>query len=601
MANFDLKKVREVFDAAAELAPPERAALLDQACGSDATLRGEVERLLCAYDEAGEFIEQPALAIFDQSVSEKPPKELTMEMAGQRIGQYKILRELGRGGMGVVFLAERTDGEFHKQVAIKLLPRGAEENEVQRFRRERQILADLEHPNIARLIDGGTLDGQPYVVMEFVEGRNLRELLEEQGALPLERVHAVAGQICAGLEAAHRRGVVHRDIKPENLIITEHDGEARAKILDFGVAKLQQAQASGATMKTHTGMIIGTVSYMSPEQAAGASGEQVDARSDIYSIGIVLYEMLTGQPAFTGDSYLSVLYKHQNEPPVPPHELPAGSKIPFAVSLVILKALAKDRAARQQSAKQLADELEEAFLRNVAPAGARRSWPKALLAAAVVGIVFTVWGIIRWRPDAATLQPASPISQQAFVEPVASPRLQYRVIKKDRTGSEAPLLDDVVLPTEEIHFEITLPFSGNCYLFYENRDGSLIWVNPRPNQPPQIAQAGQVLRVPEGDWIPFGKENPRKQSFIAVYVPDDVLWSLEENVSAVDWDDITDHGPIRAQDAAWMLKFFEAQARSVSFRQMPYGFHVTPLTEAKPRQIIFHRIILWHSKEQVGS
>ena len=604
MATPDLKKVREVFDAAAELAPAERAALLDRACGEDAGLRAEVERLLRAYDKADEFIEQPALAMFDSSATDHPTKEIFVEMTGQRIGQYRVVRELGRGGMGVVFLAERTDGEFHKLVAIKLLPPDAEESAVQRFRRERQILADLEHPNIARLMDGGTLDGQPYVVMEYVEGQSLRKILTAQGALPLKKVRVIAQQLCAGLEAAHQRGIVHRDIKPENLIISERDGEPRAKILDFGVAKLQQASSPnspGAAMKTHTGLIIGTVSYMSPEQAAGASSEQIDSRSDIYSLGVMLYEMLTKQPVFTGDSALSILYKHQHMPPVPPHRLPTGVGISLAVSRVVLKALAKAPNARQQSAKQLAEELDAAFAHNTSPVYSpirllhRRLVYGLLIMSLIAG--FLTWATIRWRSGVSIPLPKQ-TAQTAFVASATPIQLQYRIIKKDRDGRQAPLLaDDVVLPKEEIQFEITLPFSGHCYLFYEKRGGSLIWANVGANHLPQRAESGRMLRVPEGEWIPFGEEHPRKQSFLAVYVPDDVLWSLEESVPAEDWKEILDHGPIRAQYAARMLSFFETNARQLTFnRPTTAGIYLAPWTETKPRQIIFHRIILWHAK-----
>ena len=217
MADVNWQKVRELFDAAMERPAAERAEWLAQACGDDEALRAKVEQLLQSNDDAGEFMETPALA----HLADQPTREWT----GQRVGAYQVVRELGRGGMGVVYLAERADGEFRKQVAIKLLPTSADEQIRQRFRRERQILADLEHPNIARLLDGGTLDGQPFVVMEFVPGRSLRERLRERGALPLEEINAIVQQICAGLAEAHERGIVHRDIKPENLIVAERHGQ----------------------------------------------------------------------------------------------------------------------------------------------------------------------------------------------------------------------------------------------------------------------------------------------------------------------------------------------------------------------------------------
>jgi serine/threonine protein kinase len=598
MAEPDPQRVREVFDAAAELSPAEREVLLARACGEDAALRAEVEQLLDSLDEAGDFIEQSAVELFLESVADQPARESTAEMLGRRIGPYRILRELGRGGMGVVYLAARDDGEFRKQVAIKLLPPGADEKEIRRVRRERQILADLDHPNIARLIDGGSLDGRPYVVMEFVEGQSLREMLDAEGALPLEKVREIARQVCAGLDAAHRCGVIHRDIKPANLIVAEKDGELRVKILDFGIAKLQQAGAE--TMKTQTGVIIGTVSYMPPEQVADEGGARIDARADIYSFGMALYEMLAGRPAFTADSYLNVLYQHQHAQPTPPHKLPAGSRIPPAVSQVILKALAKDPAERQQSALQLADEFESAC--RDAPARPRRKWARGLAtAAAMVSLVLSIWAAARWRPGSGEASPDRPIQAATDL-----PRqFRYRVFKKDRTGTEGVMkADDTVQAGDAIHVEITLPFAGQCYLFYEERDGALVWANPRPQQPPQRAQAGQTLRMPESGWIPFDEENPRKQSFIAVYTPDDVLWSLEDVVPAAELniktaDVYVPYARIQSRFAAGLLNFLNARAYQAPFGEpAPDGIYTAPMTDGRPRQVVLHRIILWHVKPQ---
>lgn len=349
MAEMNWQRVRELFDAALERAEAERVDWLVRECGGDEAVRAQVEKLLRAHDDAGEFIEQPKLA----QLAEQTTRELT----GQRVGAYQFVRELGRGGMGVVYLAERADGEFHKQVAIKLLTKTADEDVTQRFRRERQILADLEHPNIARLLDGGTFDGQPFVVMEFVPGQSLRQQLRERGTLPLEEIKAIVQQVCSGLAEAHERGIVHRDIKPENLIVTGHHGQPHVKILDFGIAKLQQ---STATAQTHDSVILGTPSYMSPEQAAGRGVAEIDLRSDVYSLGIVIYEMLTGAPAFRGDSYVSVINQHLHARPASPHKSHPELAIPPAVSKVVLKALAKDPGARYQSARQLAEEFAHA-------------------------------------------------------------------------------------------------------------------------------------------------------------------------------------------------------------------------------------------------
>lgn len=591
MENSDGKRVPELFGEALDRPAAERAEWLARACGGDDVLQAEVERLLRAHDEAGEFIETPVLA--------QPADQPTRELAGERIGPYQLVRELGRGGMGVVYLAERADGEFRKQVAIKLLPASADDGERQRFRRERQILADLEHPNIARLLDGGTLNERPYVVMEFVPGQSLREILRARGALPPEEVNAIVQQVCAGLAEAHERGVVHRDIKPENLIVTERQGRPHATILDFGIAKLQQQTT---TARTQTAVILGTVNYMSPEQAVGAGNATIDARSDVYSLGMVIYEMLTGAPAFKGDSYLGVLYQHQHARPAPPHEARRDLAIPPAVSEVVVKALAKDPAARQQSARQLAEE----FARASGPGAGRsrpvRQWRKAILRAAA-GIMlalfmWSAWAIFSWSRRPAPVKPYS---------------LQYRVLKKTGAGAEtvlqSPHSKGVVRPGDAIQFEFTLPFAAHYYLFFEESEGTLVWVNPRPGLPPQHGMAGEALRVPENIWIPYEEEKQRKQLFIAVYVPDATPWSLEDVVPQAELKkelkvnlDVV-HFPyarIRQPFTAQLLKVLEEKALPARFLNPPVDGRYTmaipqpAAPETAERRMVFHKVELWH-------
>src|SRR5262245_23788969 len=325
--------------------PAERPTFLAEICGDDVELRTEVEELLLANEQAGSFLGQPAMPVLTDPLS----KAETVAYKNPRIGPYQALRELGRGGMGVVFLAVRADGEFHKQVAIKVLRPGVDPRLVIRFRQERQILADLEHPNIARLIDGGTTDGTPYVVMEYVEGRSLRAILKERGALRFDDVVEIATQVCAGLDAAHQQGVIHRDIKPENLIVAEKSSGMLVKILDFGIARLNEPEASAD--RTQTGVILGTAAYMSPEQAAGATHEQIDARADVYSLGMVIYEMLTGRVAFEGDAVFAIINLHLREEPTPPRRLRPDLNISEDIERAVLKALEKDRERRQQTVK----------------------------------------------------------------------------------------------------------------------------------------------------------------------------------------------------------------------------------------------------------
>ena len=594
MADLDWQKVRELFDAAMERAAAERAEWLAQVCGGDETLRAAVEQLLRSHEEAGGFIETPALA----RLADQP----TLELTGQRVGAYRVVRELGRGGMGVVYLAERADGEFRKQVAIKLLPVSADEQVKQRFRRERQILADLEHPNIARLLDGGTLDGQPFVVMEFVAGQSLREVLRQRDALPVNEVAAIVWQVCDGLAEAHERGVIHRDIKPENLILAERHGQPHVTILDFGIAKLQQSP--NTTSQTQNALILGTPSYMSPEQAAGAGLAEIDARSDIYSLGMVMYELLTGEPAFKGDSFMSVLYQHQHVRPTPLHEL--KSSVSRAVSEVVMKALAKEPAGRQQTAKQLADEFAEA-VRSGKPAK-KRLWRKAeVVAAAVLAIAFSVWAVVG-RNQVSPATTALPSLQANLAVADSTAKLQYRVLKKGAAeGTETALESNgAVHSGDEIQFEFTSPFTAHCYLFFENSEGKLFWMNPQPGKPPQQARAGKPLRAPEGFWIPYKETNRRKQIFTAVFVPEGVSWSLESVVpqSELDKEMKTDtddvyfpYARINEPFAARLLNEIEEKALPANFVNPPVnGLYSTEAPSADGRKMVFHKIIFWHLK-----
>src|SRR5881397_915966 len=254
-------------------------------------------------------------------------------------GRYRLLRKLGSGGMADVWLAE--DRELGRRVAIKILHEryANEEQFVERFRREATHAAGLSHQNIVSIYDRGSINGSYFIVMEYVEGRTLKELLVQRGTCPVPVAISYARQILAALRFAHRNGIIHRDIKPHNVIV---DHEGRIKVADFGIAR------AGASQMTEAGSIIGTAQYLSPEQARGAP---VDQTSDIYSVGIVLYELLTGTVPFTGDMPLEIAMKHLTEVPVPPSEL--RDDVPDDLDLVVLRALAKDPEDRYQTAEEM--------------------------------------------------------------------------------------------------------------------------------------------------------------------------------------------------------------------------------------------------------
>ena len=254
-------------------------------------------------------------------------------------GRYRIIRKLGAGGMADVYLAE--DQELGRNVAIKILNdrHAADDSFIERFRREAKNAAGLSHPNIVSIYDRGEAEGTYYIAMEYLEGRSLKELIVSRGPAPIKVSIDYARQILAALAAAHRRGIVHRDIKPHNVLVNP---EGRLKVTDFGSAR------SGASQMTEVGSIIGTAQYLSPEQARGAP---VDQTSDLYSVGVVLYEMLTGQVPFTGDTPLEIAMKHLSEVPKPPSEL--RPEVPHDLDLIVLRALAKDPAERYQSAEEM--------------------------------------------------------------------------------------------------------------------------------------------------------------------------------------------------------------------------------------------------------
>ncbi|HQR36582.1 MAG TPA: protein kinase [Blastocatellia bacterium] len=284
------QQVKEIFNAALDRPAGERDALLESACGDDPSLRQQVENLLSSHQHAGDFIEAPAALPFDSLLTDEAVTLQLDSMAGRRIGAYKLIREIGRGGMGAVYLAIRVDNQFSQRAAIKLVKRGMDTDFIlRRFRNERQILAALNHPNIARLMDGGTTDeGLPYFVMEYIEGLPMHRYCDTHRLTIAERLKMFR-QVCDAVAYAHEQKIIHRDIKPGNILVTE---DGTAKLLDFGIAKILNPELAADTIdSTLTAMRLMTPEYASPEQARG---EAVTDATDQYSLGVLLYELLTG-------------------------------------------------------------------------------------------------------------------------------------------------------------------------------------------------------------------------------------------------------------------------------------------------------------------
>ncbi|MGE0131631.1 MAG: protein kinase [Blastocatellales bacterium] len=284
------KQVEEIFNAALDRPVDGREVFLAEACGGDQSLREQVEYLINCHEQAGDFIEAPA-ADLTESLSQDEAVTLQLDtMIGRQVGAYKLVREIGRGGMGAVYLAVRADDQFRQRAAIKLVKRGMDTDFViRRFRNERQILAALNHPNIARLLDGGaTDDGLPYFVMEYIEGLPIHRYCDTRRLNIKERLRLFQ-QVCAAAHYAHENQVIHRDIKPGNILVTE---DGMPKLLDFGIAKILDPDLAADTIDpTVTAMRLMTPEYASPEQARG---EPVTAATDQYSLGVLLYELLTG-------------------------------------------------------------------------------------------------------------------------------------------------------------------------------------------------------------------------------------------------------------------------------------------------------------------
>ncbi|MCA1623274.1 MAG: protein kinase, partial [Acidobacteria bacterium] len=363
------QQVKEVLDAALKRPPSERACFLDKACENDDELRGEVETFLSSFGDAGSFLENPAVGEVAEAIVNHEDK-LT---SGQSLGHYKILRQLGKGGMGEVYLAE--DTRLRRKVALKVLPEdiALDKERLLRFEREAYAVSALNHPNILTIFEFGAENGMHFIATEYVKGETLRDKLKNQIFTSAETLE-IAVQITSALNAAHEANIIHRDIKPENIMRRE---DGLVKVLDFGLAKLTETNITAidtedetvAQVKTAPGVVMGTVAYMSPEQARG---KETDERTDIWSLGCVLYEMITGQIPFDGetaaDQFAAIIHKQ----PVPPSRL--VEKLPEKLEEILAKCLEKDPDERYQTIKDLLVDLRRLKKRSDFESEAERSF-----------------------------------------------------------------------------------------------------------------------------------------------------------------------------------------------------------------------------------
>ena len=372
-----IRQIKAIFDRAVELEPgPARDAYLDQACGQDDALRKKVDDVLAAHAGAGSFLEPPLpgeVATLDEpAISEGP---------GTVIGRYKLLQRIGEGGFGVVFMAEQSE-PVERQVALKIIKPGMDTRQViARFEAERQALAMMDHPDIARVFDAGTTEsGRPYFVMELVRGFPVTKFCDQRRMTTEERLRLFVS-VCQAVQHAHQKGIIHRDLKPSNVLVALYDDKPVPKVIDFGVAKATSQKLTKRTMFTQFGQILGTAEYMSPEQAV-MNQLDIDTRSDVYSLGVLLYELLTGDTPIDRKRLRTVAFDEmlriirEEDPPRPSTRLSTvetasavaanhgtearrlSAAVRGELDWIVMKALEKDRSRRYQTASDLAKDVE---------------------------------------------------------------------------------------------------------------------------------------------------------------------------------------------------------------------------------------------------
>jgi len=505
-------------------------------------------------------------------------------LSEQILRDYHIVTRLGHGGMGDVYLAEQMR-VGRRLVALKVLNRSCASNPqvIKRFEAEAATAGLIHHRNVVTIYESRmTEDGQIYVAMEYVDGKTLREVLKEQGRLPLELVVEIVKQVCAGLAAAHKLGVVHRDIKPDNIMLVHDDEGLTIKLLDFGIARLSETQSE--MIHTRPGLILGTPAYMSPEQAAGSIGDQIDSRSDIYSLGIVVYEMLTGHIVFNDVSWVDVLHKHLYELPPPPSQICSKEFIPSSIDQALMRALAKDRNKRPQTALEFAREMEDAYLRSTSDqeqtavrftkplhdfstrtgndpslvqpsvassqgsqttpdfqaeqkaAQVKRQSYKNLVKVAILLIALTgcvLVGAMVWSKIIKNREAGKPAAEpEAAVKPIQKKDLlEYRVKREKPVENLITLpLDHTVRSGESIFFEFKLAQPGAIYLMEEMIDKSWRWFDATGKGEAPLKPAGVWEDVPHGRFYVLDNDLG-VEKFWLIYVPDKLHWTLAEAIA----------------------------------------------------------------------
>jgi serine/threonine protein kinase len=491
------QRINQLVQSALDRPEDERVAFLDSACGSDIALRGRVEALIAAYEQSGDFLDTPAYEMEASTLSQ----EASGSLLGRHVGRYQVLSIIGKGGMGTVYLAH--DVRLDRKVALKVLPRELTNDELRagRFRREARAGSALNHPNIVTIYELDEADGVHFIATEYVEGMTLRQRLKD-GPLKLDAALDIVLQVAGALSRAHNRGIIHRDVKPENIMLCSN---GQVKVLDFGLAKFTSLPEEDSTQTAYTtpGLILGTIAYMSPEQARGL---EVDARADIWSLGVVLYELLTASKPFTGPTRADTLAAILERAPEALDKAPRP-ELPDEVKRILVKALRKNLSERYQSVEEFASDLREIQRVSSPRTGVRRT---VVMVSVVLLALTLLTAAIVWffsfdqgpSPPLAAAKPQRSLSYTLLVQ-------KYR----DGKPFEEPFT-----PTADINFEpdyrVRLQLSseqaGHLYVLNEQLGTSpdapvykVLFPSPTANGGDSRIETNRQLQIPEQSWFRF--------------------------------------------------------------------------------------------------
>ncbi len=519
------RQIDELLQSALQQSPEERNAFLHQACDGDKVLEQEVRSLLDSHQQAGSFLENPAIEVAARAFAlsqEQETRESVDSLLGSTISHYRIVEKLGGGGMGVVYKAE--DIRLHRLVALKFLPDevARDAQALARFEREARAVSSLNHPHICTVHDIGEQDGRAFIVMEYLEGATLKHFIGGR-ALEMEALVGFAIEISDGLDAAHAKGIVHRDIKPANIFITKR---GNAKVLDFGLAKisgLEPAEAQpiapdGITRTrdqlTNAGVALGTADYMSPEQALG---KPLDARSDLFSFGAVLYEMATGVSPFRGETGAAIFDAILHQSPAPLRTL--NAKAPEKLERVVSKCLQKDRDLRYQHASEIRADLERLKRNEDSVLRQRRTRRFVLPGAVLICIVIAsyllmrplppprVSGFVQISDDGRGKGPfqGAMVTDGSRLYFAEGSGMAHVIAQVSTAGGETALLPEAPVGLPEVQ-DISPNRSEllvSNYMGFEHELGWPLWVMPLPAGAPR--RIGNILATCAA-WSPDGRE-----------------------------------------------------------------------------------------------